>query len=454
MGAREKVALSFDFTPDIQLSLSAEAASPRPYSLRPLECSRHIEALWSRVSEYPSKTRLDGSPESWFTPALDSRVSIRLGVTATGESAPKRRLYQCGDGPIGQSGAASLQVCLASEPKAGREWNTMPDRQRGSGRTETTTAKAGAVSEQPRISPLAGEYIRSPSVFREWITRDGASGLPAEPNRYHLYLCLACPWSHRVAIFRSLKRLEDVLGLTVLDPVRDERGWRFGEGQYGEPDPINGFRLLSEAYVATDPEYAGRITSPVIWDTVEGRIVNNESSETIRMLNSEFDAWADASVDFYPEELRDEIDEVNERVYETVNNGVYRAGFATSQQAYEDAFEQLFETLDWLDARLGSQRYLVGNLLTEADWRLFVTLLRFDTVYYSHFKCNRTRIVDFPHLWDYTRDLYQHPGIAETANMDHIKRHYFMTHLGLNPTRIVPKGPDLDFAAPHIRSAL
>lgn len=320
--------------------------------------------------------------------------------------------------------------------------------------TRGTATKTDIAGREPSERPIPGEYIRRPSFFRDRVTQDGSSGLRAEPNRYHIYLCLACPWSHRVSIFLSLKRLENVVGLTLLDPVRDDRGWRFGDGEDGEPDPINGFSYLSEAYAVTDADYDGRITSPVLWDTVGGRIVNNESSEIIRMLNSEFEPWSTVSDDFYPEELRNEIDEVNDRVYRTVNDGVYRAGFAKSQQAYERAFARLFETLDWLDSRLSSQRYLVGNRLTEADWRLFVTLVRFDSVYYSHFKCNRRRIVDYPHLWDYTRDLYQHPGVAETVNMNHIKRHYYMSHVSINPTQIVPVGPALDFTAPHIRSAL
>ncbi len=330
----------------------------------------------------------------------------------------------------------------------------MSEPQSGDAQARETATEIDATGGESREQPIPGEYIRRPSFFREWVTQDGGSGLPAEPNRYHIYLCLACPWSHRVSIFLSLKGLEGVVGLTLLDPVRDDRGWRFGDGEDGEADPINGFSYLSEAYAVTNPEYEGRITSPVLWDTVGGRIVNNESSEIIRMLNSEFETWATSSDDFYPEELRSEIDEVNDRVYATVNNGVYRAGFARSQQAYEQAFVQLFETLDWLDSRLSSQRYLVGNRLTEADWRLFVTLVRFDSVYYSHFKCNRRRIVDYPHLWDYTRDLYQHPGVAKTVNMDHIKRHYYVSHVGINPTQIVPLGPALDFTAPHIRSAL
>jgi putative glutathione S-transferase len=259
----------------------------------------------------------------------------------------------------------------------------------------------------------------------------------------------ACPWSTRSIIVRRLKRLEDVVGMTVLDPLRDERGWRFFE-----PDPVTGLRFLSEAYRATDAAYDRHVSVPVLWDKVSGRIVNNESSEIIVMLNSAWDEWGDASVDFYPQALRIEVDAINERVYSQLNNGVYRAGFATSQEAYEEAYDDVFECLDWLEERLAERRYLVGGRITLADWRLFPTLVRFDAVYYSHFKCNRRRILDYPSLWGYARDLYQHPGVAATVNLDHIKRHYYMTHGEINPTRIVPKGPELDFAGPHERARL
>lgn len=296
-----------------------------------------------------------------------------------------------------------------------------------------------------------GRFVRQVSRFRDTVTADGSSGFRAEPGRYHLYVSLACPWAHRTIIVRRLKRLEDVISMSVVDPVRDERGWAFREGRGHGPDPVNGFAFLSEAYEASDPGFEGRVTVPVLWDRRTGRIVNNESPEVIRILNSAFDEWGDASVDLYPAGLRDEIDAVNDRVYERVNNGVYRAGFATTQAAYEEAFDALFAELDHLDARLRGQRYLVGDRPTEADWRLFTTLIRFDAVYVGHFKCNLRRIVDFPALWPYLRDLYQVPGVAETVDFDHIKRHYYVTHDSINPTGIVPKGPALDLSLPHGR---
>ncbi|MBB4661580.1 glutathione S-transferase family protein [Conexibacter arvalis] len=308
-----------------------------------------------------------------------------------------------------------------------------------------------SAAQFPSESDERGAFRRQESRFRDWVSGDGSTGYPAEKGRYHLYVSLACPWASRVVIVRKLKRLEEAIGLTVVDPIRDERGWRFLPN---EPDPVNGFAYLSEAYLASDPTFDGRVTVPVLWDKERGRIVNNESADLVRMLGSAFDAWGDASVDLYPEPLREQIDAINERVYETVNNGVYRAGFATTQEAYEEAFDALFDSLDWLDERLAQRRYLLGSAITEADWRLFVTLVRFDAVYVGHFKCNRRRIDDYPNLSGYLRDLYQQPGIAETVDFDHIKRHYYMTHPQLNPTRIVPKGPQLDLDAPHGRELL
>ncbi len=296
-----------------------------------------------------------------------------------------------------------------------------------------------------------GRYVRSTSAFREWVTADGSSGFTAEPGRYHLYVSLACPWAHRAIIVRRLKQLEDVISLSLVDPVRDERGWAFDDGPGAFPDPVNGFGFLSEAYRATDPEYDGRITVPVLWDTRGERAVNNDSAEIIRMLNSAFDEWGDRSVDLYPADLRAEIDAINADVYEHVNNGVYRAGFATTQFAYEEAFDGLFDALDRIDRRLGTQRYLAGDRVTEADWRLFTTLVRFDAVYHLHFKCNLRRLADYVHLWPYARDLYQWPGIAETVDLDHIKRHYYCTHESIDPKRIIPKGPEIDWTKPHDR---
>jgi putative glutathione S-transferase len=287
----------------------------------------------------------------------------------------------------------------------------------------------------------AGRFVRRDSRFREVV------GERPEAGRYHLYVSLACPWASRAVIVRRLKRLEEILPMTVVDPVRDERGWRFADDA---PDPVNGFAFLRQAYTLTDPYYDDRVTVPVLFDTQANRIVNNESSEIIRML----DAWSSIGPDLYPPDLRVAIDDVNDRVYHSVNNGVYRAGFATTQAAYEEAFDELFTTLDWLDDRLATRRYLLGDEITEADWRLFVTLVRFDAVYAGHFKCNLRRIVDYDHLSGYLRDLYQEPGIADTVDFDHIKRHYYMTHPRLNPTRIVPKGPALDLWASHGREAL
>ena len=269
-------------------------------------------------------------------------------------------------------------------------------------------------------------------------------------------MSLACPWAHRSIIVRKLKKLEDVVSMSVVDPIRDERGWAFRasiDGTYG-PDPISGFAFLGDAYRATDPSYSGRYTVPCIWDRKTGRILTNDYPVISTQLATQFDALADRSVDLWPLELRPEIEAINAVVFENVNNGVYKAGFATSQAAYEQAFSALFGTLDELDHRLAGQRYLVGDRLTEADIRLFTTLVRFDAVYYLHFKCNLRRLVDYAHLWPYARDLYQTPGFGETVNFDHIKRHYYMTHDQINPSHIVPKGPAVDWLAPHDRAAL
>ncbi len=295
-----------------------------------------------------------------------------------------------------------------------------------------------------------GEFVRQDDQFRDWVSRDGSSGYPAAAGRYHLYVSLACPWAHRTLIVRKLKKLEDVIGVTVADPLRTEdESWGF-RAPYGL-DPINGFTFLGQAYRATDPDYSGRVTVPVLWDGETGRIVSNADEEIIRMLTSAFDDFTDSRLDLYPEALRPAIDQINEPIYEYVNNGVYRAGFADTQTAYEQAVGQLFVTLDQLEERLAGQRYLVGDQLTEADWRLFPTLIRFDEVYHGHFKCNIRRIVDYPNLWGYTRELYQVEGVAETVNFDHIKRHYYITHDDINPTGIVPVGPGLDLLAPHGR---
>jgi putative glutathione S-transferase len=297
------------------------------------------------------------------------------------------------------------------------------------------------VPQFSKESDTGGRFVRQDSRFRERVDER------PEPGRYHLYVSLACPWASRAVIVRQLKHLEEVLPMTVVDPVRDERGWRFTDA---DPDPVNGFTFLSQAYELTEPGFEDRVTVPVLFDTQTNRIVNNESADIVRMLNR----WSDHGPDLYPEDLRTAIDEVNDRIYNSVNNGVYRAGFATTQAAYEEAFDQVFTSLDWLDDRLATRRYLLGDDITEADWRLFVTLVRFDAVYVGHFKCNLRRIADYAHLSGYLRDLYQHPGIADTVDFDHIKRHYYVTHPQLNPTRIVPKGPELDLWATHDRERL
>ena len=302
-------------------------------------------------------------------------------------------------------------------------------------------------------------FKRVDARFRDTVTADGAAGVRAEAGRYHLYVSLACPWAHRTLIFRKLKRLEGAISLSVVDPLMGEDGWEFSDNPGCIPDGANGARFLREVYAMAKPDYSGRVSVPVLWDKETRAIVNNESAEIIRMFNRAFDGLGDgtsdsvgdASLDFYPENLRGAIDAVNAVVYDTVNNGVYKCGFAARQAPYDAAVEALFATLDDLEERLGRQRYLCGDRVTEADWRLFTTLLRFDPVYHGHFKCNLRRLVDYPNLWGYSRDLYQTPGVAGTCNLDHIKRHYYGSHETVNPTRIVPKGPVIDFAAPHDR---
>jgi glutathionyl-hydroquinone reductase len=298
-----------------------------------------------------------------------------------------------------------------------------------------------------------GAFVRQQYTIRDRITADGASGFRAEPGRYHLYVSLACPWAHRAVIVRRLLGLEDVISLSVVDPIRDERGWAFRDGPGHSTDPVNGFAFLSEAYLATDPGYIGRYTVPCIWDRVTGRLVTNNFPDITIDFETQFTAYhRPGAPDLYPLHLRPDIDAIAELIYHDVNNGVYKAGFAATQSAYEEAFDALFARLDWLEERLARRRFLVGDQITEADIRLFTTLARFDAVYYSHFKCNLHRLVDYPNLWAYARDLYQRPGFGETVNYDHIKRHYYMTHEQLNPTRIVPKGPAIDWMAPHDRA--
>ncbi len=305
-----------------------------------------------------------------------------------------------------------------------------------------------------------GRFVRSTAQFRNWITSDGSpgpsgiGGFKAEEGRYHLYVSLACPWAHRTLIFRSLKGLEKMISHSVVHWYMAENGWTFQTTDGVLPDTVNNADFLHQVYTSAKPDYSGRVTVPVLWDKENSTIVSNESSEIIRMLNNAFNSIGANLEDFYPRELQQEIDEINTRVYETLNNGVYKSGFATTQQAYEEAIGPLFATLDWLDERLSNHRFLVGDQITEADWRLFTTLVRFDPVYVGHFKCNLRRIADFTNLSGYVRDLYQQPGIAATVNMEHIKNHYYASHETINPSRVVPVGPHTDFTLPHNRSKL
>lgn len=303
-----------------------------------------------------------------------------------------------------------------------------------------------------------GKFVRSTSGFRNWITADGSAGpsgeggFKAESGRYHLYVCYACPWAHRTLIFRALKGLEDHIDISVVHPDMLSEGWELRDDYPGATgDKLYGLPYLRDLYTKADPQISGRVTVPVLWDKKRETIVSNESAEIIRMFNSAFDEITGNSEDYWPEALRAGIEEINARIYKTVNNGVYKAGFATSQDAYDKAVQELFNSLDWLENHLGSNRYLMGDRLTEADWRLFTTLIRFDLVYHLHFKCNRKRIIDYPNLWGYLRELYQYPGVKGTVNFDHIVRHYHYSHDMINPNRIIPINPVLDFDAPHKR---
>jgi len=306
----------------------------------------------------------------------------------------------------------------------------------------------------PQEQSAEGEFERQDDAFRDVVSADGSSGYPAVAGRYHLYISLACPWASRTLIVRNLKQIQDTIGVTVVDPIRDERSWAFREGPGYSRDPINGFAFLSEAYLATDPNYHSRVTVPVLWDKESRRIVNNSEDDICRIFNDSFSGFSNSQIDLFPQDIEPDHAKLAAFIYENVSNGVYKAGFATSQRAYEKACRALFAALDALEARLATNRFLFGPRIVEADWRLFCTLVRFDAVYQGHFKCNLRRIVDYRHLQGYLRDLYQQPGIAETVNFDHIKRHYYVTHDDINPTRIVPIGPALDLAAPHGRESL
>lgn len=295
-------------------------------------------------------------------------------------------------------------------------------------------------------SKTGGAFKRHPSSWRNWVTADGSSGFPAESGRYHLYVSLACPWAHRTLIFRKLKGLEDHISLSVVHPLMREDGWTFdSDFPMATGDTLLGKDFLREVYLADNPKASTRVTVPVLWDKKQGKIVSNESAEIIRMLNSAFNAVTGNTDDYWPPDLRPAIEPVNARIYDGLNNGVYKAGFATTQSAYDEAVGEVFETLDWLEARLDGQTYLMGDRLTEADWRLFTTLVRFDAVYVQHFKCNRYRLVDYPNVWAYARRLYAHPGVAETVSFDHIRNHYFRSHPTINPHGIMPVGPDVNW---------
>ncbi|NJL60821.1 MAG: glutathione S-transferase family protein [Methylacidiphilales bacterium] len=296
-----------------------------------------------------------------------------------------------------------------------------------------------------------GKFIRPSTTFRNQITADGASGFKAEPGRYHLYISWACPWACRTAILRQLKGLQDVIGLSVVAAEIHDNSWEFSHEPGSIPDTVNNAEYLWQIYLKADYNYSGRVTVPVLWDKQNNIIVNNESREIMRMLDTEFNDFAQKDINFYPEDLQTQIDETVDAIYQPINNGVYRAGFATTQSAYDEAVTELFDNLDKWEKILGEKRYLCGDSLTEADWCMFTTLFRFDAVYYVHFKCNIRRIIDYPNLWNYLKDLYQYPGVKETCNLDHIKRHYYKSHPQVNPTRIVPKGPIINFDEPHNR---
>jgi glutathionyl-hydroquinone reductase len=304
----------------------------------------------------------------------------------------------------------------------------------------------GEWRNEPRPTDSSGEFVRTASTFRNWVGAADQPNYPAAPGRYHLYVARACPWCHRTMIARIAKRLENVISISFAEPYVFDNGWTFAQ-----PDPLTGVRYVHELYTQADPLFTGRATLPVLWDKDSHTIVNNESADIVRMFNQEFDDITHEFTDYYPPALSAEIDEINARVYETVNNGVYRAGFATSQSAYETAYQLLFESLDWLEDRLQQHRYLLGGLVTEADWRLFPTLVRFDAVYYGHFKCNLRHVYEYPALWGYTREVYQMPGIASTVALDEYKTHYYGSHRNLNPTGIIPSGPLLNFNTPHGR---
>jgi putative glutathione S-transferase len=299
---------------------------------------------------------------------------------------------------------------------------------------------------------LKGSFVRPDSIFQHTVTKDGSSGFKAEPNRYHLYISYACPWASRAIIFRVLKGLENVISISSVEPLMLDNGWEFGSAKTNTADPLYHLKFLYELYQKSDPQYTGKVTVPVLWDKVNNTIVNNESSQIIRMLNSEFNEYAKSNDDYYPENLKTEIDNMNDYIYHNINNGVYKCGFANSQEAYDEAFDNLFSALNKIENILSSKRYLIGNTLTEADWRLFTTLIRFDVVYYVHFKCNLNRIKDYPNLYNYLKELYQYPKIKETVNFSDIKQHYYQSHKFINPLGIIPKGPSLDLDTPYNRN--
>ncbi|MEQ9551878.1 MAG: glutathione S-transferase family protein [Coleofasciculus sp. G3-WIS-01] len=310
----------------------------------------------------------------------------------------------------------------------------------------------GQWTKEPYQQDPQGRFMRNPTKFHNWVSADGSTGFKAESGRYHLYVSLACPWAHRTLIMRKLKGLEEAISLSIVDPFMDEDGWEFSDAPGCIPDTVHGSRYLREVYLKADPNCTGRVTVPVLWDKQKNTIANNESREIIRMFDTEFEAIAKSQVSFYPDHLQAEIDRAIDRIYQPINNGVYRAGFATTQTAYEEAVTELFAELDYWEAVLSQQPYLCGDRITEADWCMFTSLFRFDPVYYVHFKCNLRRISDYPHLGNYLKDLYQQPGVSNTCNLDQIKQHYYKSHPHINPTRIVPKGPAIDWVMGEVLS--
>src|SRR5580704_13389419 len=412
---------------------------------------RHVEPMCHLLAQAVGGFGVAAGPKRALVEAVDRR-RVGGGLGQDGERQIVHRAAPSISTVRGPAGARPSLQCPALSPAGGMI-------KLGFASAEIIVGLlVDGVWQEDVTRTTNGRFVRPNTAYHNFVTPDGSpgpngkGGFPAEAGRYHLYISLASPWAHRTLIFRSLKQLDNVISVSLADPLYGKTGWEFGGGRGGTPDSVNGKKTLAEVYLLADPHYTGRVSVPVLWDKKQRTIVNNESSEIIRMLNSAFEAFTNVHTDYYPAELRGEIDRINDLVYPTVNNGVYRAGFATSQDAYEEAARGIFATFDQLEERLSRQRYLAGKAITEADWRLFTTLIRFDAVYYSHFKCNLRRVADYPNLSNYLRDLYQVPGIAETVSIEQIKRHYYGSQRQVNPTGIVPIGPTLDFTLPHDRA--